>query len=521
MRPTTRQLRRRTVLTIAMAGLCAYYSPSAWLFSNTPASVMSFQQEASAKATCGTCHAVPPPDALPRSRWRDQIARMFLIQNNQPEPSGPAGTAARLVKLPPDWESVVAYYEGNAPGQLPPPAAWPAPDRVLPFRKRLLPNAAGSAMHAISNVRLVDLDGDRRLEVVFTDMRSGHVYKAAPHDTSRGPATIGRFANPAHVEPADLDGDGVIDLLVADLGRFTPADHHDGAVIALRGRTDGTFAPVTLDGWPRVSDVEAADFDGDGRADLAVAAFGWRRTGELAVLRNETIGTGAWSFARHPIIARTGAIHAVPADLNRDGKTDIVALFAQEHETVVGFVNQGGMRFEPRIIYSAPHPGWGSSGLQVVDLDKDGNLDVLLTNGDMFDDALVKPYHGIRWLQNVGAFPFAERTLASMAAVHRAQAADLDGDGDLDVVACALVPAEGEPAQRPPALVWLEQRGPGIFERHVIDGGLPAHATLDVGDIDGDGDIDIVVGNFAIGRPLPGPIEIFENLRTSKQDAQE
>lgn len=96
------------------------------------------------------------------------------------------------------------------------------------------------------------------------------------------------------------------------------------------------------------------------------------------------------------------------------------------------------LSFEQRVIYTAPHPNWGSSGIQLVDLDKDGDLDVLLTHGDTFDDGIVKPYHGIQWLENTGAYPFfAEHTLAPKPGVHRAEAADLDGDGDLDIVACA------------------------------------------------------------------------------------
>jgi hypothetical protein len=282
----------------------------------------------------------------------------------------------------------------------------------------------------------------------------------------------------------------------------------------LRGRKDGTYTPVTLEGWPRVADVEAADFDGDGRLDLAVSAFGWRRTGEFTILKNETKNYDNPSFVPYRIDKRTGSIHGIPADLNGDRKPDVIALFAQEHETVVAFLNQGGMRFDPQVIYAAPHPNWGSSGIQVLDLDRDGDVDVLMTNGDTLDDKTVKPYHGIQWLENKGTFPFTEHPLANMAGVARAQATDLDGDGDLDIVACALVSSEDMETRSLPSVVWLEQTRPGVFERHVLEAGALTHATLDAGDFDGDGDVDIVVGNF-IG-PAEGMVEIFENLRVRK-----
>ena len=116
----------------------------------------------------------------------------------------------------------------------------------------------------------------------------------------------------------------------------------------LRGRRDGTFSAGNLTGWPRVADVEAANFDGDGKPDLAVAAFGWRRTGDFTILKNTTTDYDAPSFSPIQVDPRTGAIHAIPVDINGDGLKDVVVLFSQEHETVVAFINQGGMRFRPR-----------------------------------------------------------------------------------------------------------------------------------------------------------------------------
>jgi hypothetical protein len=472
--------------------------------------------EAAARVLCTTCHKWPPPDVLPASSWRDETARMFLIQSNQPEPSGPPGTAARMVRLPPEWQSIIAYYEANAPEHLASPAAWPAPDQTLQFRKRVVSAVNGPPNQSVANIRLVDLDHDGRLEMVLSDMRNGIVYTAKPYEAQPVFVEIARLSNPAHIEPVDLDGDGILDFLVADLGSFLPSDHHRGAVAWLRGRKDGSYVPTILKGWPRVSDVEAADFDGDGRRDLAVAAFGWRRTGEFTILKNETVDHDNPSFVPFQIDKRTGSIHGIPVDLNGDKKPDLITLFAQEHETVVAFMNQGGMHFDPQVIYAGPHPHWGSSGIQVVDLDKDGDLDVLMTNGDTFDDKILKPYHGIRWLENKGTFPFTEHTLATMPAVERAQAVDLDGDGDLDIVACALASSENAEARNLPAVVWLEQTRRGVFERHVLEVGLPMHATLDVGDFDNDGDIDIVVGNFTLDAPAQGLVEIFENLRVRR-----
>lgn len=473
------------------------------------------EDERQVRATCGGCHAFPPPDILPRGAWGDEIVRMMFIRENRLPPIGPPGLAYRNVALPPDMKQALAFYTARAPERLPSPEAWPdAAASPVRFVRRGMAVPDMPDTPAVSSVRLVDLDGDGRLDVLGADMRQGVIFTGRPGDPAGPLSILASLPHPARITLADVDADGRQDLLVGDMGEFFPADHAKGAVIWLRALGGGKFGALWLDGWPRVAEVASADFNGDGRNELAVAAFGWRKTGHIAILENRTPGGPQPDFASHVVDKRPGSIRVIPADLNGDGRMDFVSLLAQEHETVVAYVNTGAgsFGFDQRVVYAAPHPNWGSSGIELVDLDGDADLDVLLTHGDTFDDGIVKPYHGIQWLENTGGYPFTAHTLAKMPGVHGAAAADIDGDGDLDVVAGALLAGGSDVDESAlPALVWLEQTGRGTFARHTIEMGFPRHAAVDAADVDGDGDPDIVAGNFSIGKRAAGWIDVWVN----------
>ena len=472
-------------------------------------------------AACGTCHDAPPPAILPRQAWRMSFQRMAEIRTGKPQIVEDRGAAAAN-PLPPDMERVLQHYERAAPERLAAPERWPAPEPGRFVKRLLAPKGRAGESPTIANTRLVDIDRDGRLEVVATDMRHGVVLLGRPYSGETTLEVIASIPHPARIASADLDGQGKPGFLVGDLGRLLPGDHRDGAVVWLRAAADGTYTRQALEGWPRVADVRAGDFDGDGRPDLAVAAFGWRTVGRIAILQTGS-GSQGGALREHLVDPRPGAIDVIPIDLNRDGRLDLVAVLSQQYETVVAYINRGTppFAFDPVVLYKAPHPNWGSSGIDVADLDADGDLDVLVTNGDSFDDAIVKPYHGIDWLENQGGLTFTAHRLAAMPGVHRAQAADIDGDGDLDVVASALLAAGSDREESQlPALVWLEQRKRGVFERHTLSMGSPRHATLDAGDFDRDGDLDIVVGVMAHQGRADGWIEVWENRRIAPPTAR-
>jgi hypothetical protein len=461
---------------------------------------------------CGSCHAYPPPETFARSAWRREVKQGYDFLRD-----------STLASPYPSLESVVRYYENRAPLQLPLPRSENAPgDSTLRFSRRNFGSPDGGAFPAVSNMNLVHLFDPKRLDVLSCDMRSGQVSVMRPYEAKPTWRVLAKLPVPAHAEVVDLDGDGNLDVIVACLGSFSPTDSRSGSVVWLRGSADGAFKAIPLlEGVGRVADVQAADFNGDGKLDLMVAVFGWRNTGEILYLENRTKDWSKPAFVPHVVDERHGAIHVPVCDLNGDGKPDFVALFSQEHETIVAFLNEGEGRFRKETIYTAPHPAYGSSGIQLVDLNRDGRLDVLYTNGDSLDSHSLKPFHGVQWLENRGTFPFVHHPLTTMPGVMRAVAADLDGDGLLDIMAVSLLPGGAFPERAELGLdsvILLRQIAPGQFARYWLEKGSCDHATCAVGDLMGDGRMHLVTGNFYFTNPPPRAVAIgiWQNVTPGK-----
>ena len=270
-------------------------------------------------------------------------------------------------------------------------------------------------------------------------------------------------------------------------------------------------AMPSADGFPR----QRWHYD----LDLIVAEFGHYHTGGIFLLRNVAAAGESPRFESQELDPRPGTIHLPVHDFNRDGRPDFVALVSQEYECVDLFVNQGDAKFNLSNLWAGPDLTFGSSGIELADMDQDGDLDILYTNGDTFDNSYANPSHGVQWLENLGDLQFAYHRLADVPGAYRALAGDMDLDGDSDIIVAAWLPQQVRPLNLRAAplasILCLEQTSPGRFVRHTLETGSPRHATLEMADFDNDGDLDFAAGSQLDlqGTSLPGvsPIAVWWN----------
>ena len=466
--------------------------------------------------SCSGCHLPPQPDQLPldvagQDVWGEAVKMMYGMATEREMQL--AGTA----------DEVSAWYQGRAPehlARLVEEDAGPGDVEWAPrgWRPANAPRSA-AANPAVSHVAFVDVTGLEQDEILISDMRHGAVMLADPKDLGGNYLLVGRVKNPAGASVVDLDADGVKDIVVGDLGTFFPSNEQNGRVLWFRGvQSEGgqiAFDEVVLaEGMGRVSDVRGGDLDGDGDMDLAVAEFGWRTVGKIMWMENTGVGEdGLPAFEQHVIDGRAGGIHVPIVDLDGDGDLDIVSVFSQEHEQVMAYLREGdGYRAE--VLFAAPNPSWGNTGIEPVDIDGDGDLDLLVTNGDAQDVVVPKPFHGVTILRNDGDLNFVPVRLTGMYGAHRALPADVDGDGDLDIVAAAFVPVYVMQNWRGGGMVgmlWMENKGDWEFERHELVQGNTDFATMAVGDFDKDGKPDVVLGGFSMGT---GELDVLDSWVT-------
>jgi hypothetical protein len=345
----------------------------------------------------------------------------------------------------------------------------------------------------ISNLAVTDLDGDGLLDIIVCDTKNNFVswIRQYPSGTYTESVIVGDIIAPAHVQVIDFDKDGDKDILVAVLGMLFPSNDKIGSVVILENDGKCNFIKrVIVEKIARVSDVRAGDLDNDGDMDLAVAQFGYD-DGETRWIEN----LGNWKFQSHILQSLSGPINVEIVDIDKDGDLDIISIVSQEWEEIYCFINDGRGNFQPRLLWGSNNEDFGSSGIYICDLDKDGDDDILYTNGDAFDyiPPRGRPWHGVQWLENKGNLNFEFRRICNFIGSYSVRPADIDKDGDIDLFAISAFNLwEFSDSQ---SFIWLENANMQFVKHNIAN--TPTHLlTLESGDFNNDGLTDFVTGGM-------------------------
>jgi hypothetical protein len=461
--------------------------------------------EALAHIYCQTCHLFPDPSLLDKQTWvNGALRRMAPLLgaakvNYEKRPDAQILKEAHIYPDVPliseqDWRAIMQFYYENASAA---PLSQKAQPKIAPDLKRFRPHPLRYP-GATALASLVRIDpGKSRIFVGNAGARSLDL-------VSLGGQLISRV--PLDSPPVDLTvrPEGIYLTLI---GNMFPSDERKGKLVLVSETNGTTHTRVVLDNLSRPTSATFGDLNGDGRDDLVLCSFG-NYVGKFAWYERAAAG----NLIEHSLLEQPGAVNAV---IDRAGaSTAIYVLMAQAREGIHRFVRKGD-NFDHQII-SEFHPAFGSSHLELVDINGDGFPDLLVTNGDNGDyPSHLKNYHGVRIYLNDGHGNFHESWFYALSGAYKAMAADFDGDGDLDIAAISFFPDYlGNPSE---SFVYFDHRGGMDFAPSSLpEATLGRWLMMDVGDADGDGDPDIVLGSFPEGpTSVPIPPQLQASWRTN------
>ena len=404
--------------------------------------------------------------------------------------------------------------------------AAPAAAAELPFAP---PSAITTTAQGATSVVAVDIDGDGDLDTLYASAGDDTVAwqenggGSQPSWTTRTITTTALDVK--SVVGADLDRDGDMDVVSASNGNDTIAWYEsDGAsppswtprtiTTSALGARSVVVADVDGDGDPDVlsasnndssvrwyendgasppvwtshtisttalaaRSVFAADVDGDGDVDALSASLA---DNKIAWYENDGSSPPGWT-ARTVSTSAAGARSVHAADVDGDGDTDVLS--ASWFDNTVAWYESDGASPPAWTLRTITSTAADPVSVTAIDMDMDGDLDVLAASED--DDT-------VAWYENDGALPpaWVKRTISAVAdGAHSAVGADVDGDGDLDVLAASSL---GD------TVAWHENRTihrKALFEpTRTISVSEDGPESVHAADIDGDGDVDIVSGSI-------------------------
>jgi hypothetical protein len=317
----------------------------------------------------------------------------------------------------------------------------------------------------------------RRAHLLPLGFAAALVGSASAQIGFNAPAVVPTGARAGGQILADLDGDGDRDLAVATEG------NGNQDVVELFRNVGGSFSAagtIFLGNGTSPTGLAAADFDGDGDMDLAVTL---KNVNQVQIVRNN----GAFSFTSTAAVSTGGSEprQISAADMDGDGDMDVVVSNRESSQVSVLRNTAGTLT-----LVGAFAMGSEARDHAIGDFDGDGDRDVAVSSHDSRQVAV---------LTNTGTGLLGAPSFLNVPGATRPDglaAADMDGDGDIDLVCGAG--DDNQVAQN--FVVLFRNAGTGAFTGpfNFATGGLDTGDVF-VADLDGDGDRDVVAANQSSG----------------------
>ncbi len=424
------------------------------------------------KIHCGSCHLEPNPKLLTTEVWSQSVLPQMAMYMGIQDPF------ASIATLPP-LEIKALLENGVYPGQ--PLIHENDFKKIADF---ILKNAPENLKVQSNNYESLDgffkvkhLNFDSKEIISINKIKDSLYFSSGDiggvFDFNENKIWPGKFI-------LDMDyhlRDGTVLL---EAGEMNPHEVPSGKLVTSRNK-------LIADKLHRPVQFEISDWDQDGIQDYLVSCFG-NHSGELLLINGKT-------KEKKPILSMAGIRNVIIEDVNKDGNPDAFVLSTQAREGVSLILNKGNSQIEILELLKFP-PVFGSSFLELEDINNDGLKDLIVSMGDNADlSRITKPYHGLRIYINKGNFKFERKYFISIPGLTKSLSFDYDNDGDVDVAAICYFRDNG----KSPSFVYFENKK-GVFVSKIITSLNESRwLTMEKIDFNKDGKMDIALGGFNRG----------------------